>query len=104
MQRWEGRLRGGKRIVVWEHPKNHPGFTGYGKGRHNKQVGIKHEGEFVWLKCTFRATQDDNIACTPSCKKAEQRICSCSCGGKNHGIENQDGPHSIDLDDVVWRG
>ena len=33
----------------------------------------------------LRATYNPDVACTRRCWTAKSKICSCSCGGVNHG-------------------
>jgi hypothetical protein len=36
----------------------------------------------------IRGTFDASVACTRSCKDAWGEVCTCSCGGQNHGMNH----------------
>ena len=104
MEIWKGRARDGTRHTVVGNPSDHPDFNAWAKASGRREAGVLIGDELIWLRRVLVATQDDSIPCTHGCKKAQTRVCRCSCGGKNHGIDNRDGPHAIQEEDVIWIG
>lgn len=61
--------------------------------------GMLHYGEpeVVW-------TPGDEAPCSTNCKNAKGVFCSCSCKGKNHGINNRDMANAVEPNEVVYTG
>ena len=89
--------------VVDGDPGEHPDFQGWCTARPSKHAERRKQGDgrLAWKQpailfdgtlcygMKLRATQDEKVRCTPSCRKATQPRCVCSCGGKNHGVDNK---------------
>jgi len=86
--------RTGKTTTI-DNPEAHPGFNGKVKG----QPAVLLDGVLQFGR-KMMATQNDSVRCTTSCKRATQPFCSCSCGGKNHGIHHK-GPKADELDGLI---
>jgi hypothetical protein len=101
---WEGHSRDGTIYRMDGDPSGALGFTAWcGKGR-NREAGVVLKGELIWFRRAVRGTYDPAVPCTPSCKKAKGEYCKCSCGGKNHGVENRGLSETGETMDVVYIG
>jgi hypothetical protein len=68
-----------------------------------KEPSVLYKG-FLYYGRLLSATYSDGAPCSPRCRRATGHICRCSCGGKNHGIENRDMAGAIQEEDVIWIG
>jgi hypothetical protein len=101
---WRGTSRTGKTFEIQGNPSEAPNFTAWvGKGR-KRQAGILMDGELVWFDLAVDGTQKSSIKCTSSCRKAKGPYCTCSCGGKNHGIENRGMSETGEGPEVIYVG
>jgi hypothetical protein len=87
-----------------DYPKQDERYRGWQREYH-ADGRVKMEGPKVEVKRgltlvgqRIRATQDVTVKCATGCKRATGVSCTCSCGGKNHGIWCH-GPDAIVKDD-----
>lgn len=98
-------------------PKEIPTFQGWIRTRKQKNVKrFVSNGKFIYKEpaCLYKgllyvgrlltATKIEGVVCAANCRKAMHEFCRCSCGGKNHGIENRDMANAIQEEDVIYLG
>jgi hypothetical protein len=96
---------------VLDNPAAHPGFQRWKVTRVNpltcrvlSKEPIVLFGDIRLQGKKLRATQRDSVKCTTACKRATKPVCICSCGGKNHGIENRGLAETGEMPEVVYVG
>ena len=99
-------------------PEDLPNFKGWVTARRRvsaKKVKAK-SGKFIYKEPTLlydgilfygrllTATKVEGAPCSTNCRRAMHEFCSCSCHGKNHGIDNRDMANAIQEEDVIYVG
>lgn len=98
MDRWLLRLPD-ETLSIEGDIREYPAFRGMNKG----DAAMLYRGVLYWAH-KVKATQNDRIACNTACRRATEPFCVCSCGGKNHGIENRGLAEGAEPLDVIWDG
>jgi len=105
MERWKGQSRDGNIYTFDGSPADVPSFHSWVPAlRGKREAGILMDGELVFFKRVLYGEFDPSKPCTTGCKQAKGEYCRCSCGGKNHGIENRDMTNAIQEEEVIWVG
>ena len=68
-----------------------------------KEPCVLYEGILFYGKPLVIAEHSD-APCSARCRQATDIYCSCSCHGKNHGIENRDMANAVQEEDVIYIG